>query len=335
VTISDVAKHAGVSVSLVSRVTNADPTLVVKDDTRERVLDAIRELGYQPNAAARGLRIARTSTIGILIPDLANATYAAIVAGAEERAGELDHVVLIGAPGADTEAWAAGYARLARLGRVDGLLIATAVADRAFEQLLASSRFPLVLVNRRLAGFHGSVRVRDEQAAAAAVRHLVELGHRRIAHLAGPLAADTAARRLEGFRAAMREAGLPLEPELVVEAGYDEESGGRGMTELLGRADAPTAVVVANVRAAVGALKSLRERGLAAPAFMSVVAIHDTPVAQYVEPALTTVTLPLHEMGRAAVDALMTAVDGGEATDVIVESAPQLVVRASTATPSR
>jgi LacI family transcriptional regulator len=198
---------------------------------------------------------------------------------------------------------------------------------------LRTSQVPWVLVNRTLAGSHRYVILDDERGSELAVEHLVELGHRRIAHLAGPAGADTGRRRLAGYLAAMHSAGLEVGPHSVEHADYTPAGGAAALDRLLATSAPPTAVFVANVASAVGALHAVHARGLAVPADLSVVAIHDMPLASHLVPALTTVRMPLEALGRRALELLARHGPEDTITEVVTEPV-ELVVRGSTAPPA-
>jgi DNA-binding LacI/PurR family transcriptional regulator len=179
VTLADVATLARVDPSVVSRVINRDTRLVIKDETRARVVAAIQQLRYYPNAAARSLRTAQSGTFGLLIPDFANPIYAEIIKGAEQAATEHDALLLTGTALEDRPE---RYVRMLASGRVEGLLLASdRIPPEAVEAMVATGR-PVVSVNQRIAGVQRMILADDERASRIAVRHLIELGHRRIAH---------------------------------------------------------------------------------------------------------------------------------------------------------
>jgi LacI family transcriptional regulator len=330
VRLVDVANAAGVGASIASRVLNGDPTVSIRPETRERILAAAREFNYRPNAFARGLKLARTTTLGMVVPNLAYPVNAEIIRGAERRAAAAGYVMLL----ADSEEFlqaGEAFERLLRERRVDGLLIASATTSEAALAELAREGFPFVLVNRRVGRLGPSVTVDDSRGMQLGVEHLIALGHRRIAHIAGPKDADTARRRLAGFRAAIREAGLRLPSALVSEASMDEESGYAAMERLLAETPRPTAVAVWSLASAVGALAAARRRRISVPAELSFVGFHDAPIASYLDPPLTTVRMPLREMAERSVDVLLELVAGERASSFVVETAPVLVERASTA----
>jgi LacI family transcriptional regulator len=308
--------------------------VTIRDATRERILSAARELDYRPNAFARGLKLARTMTIGMTIPNLAYPVNAEIIRGAERRAAAAGYVILL----ADAEEFLqAGdaYRMLLLEQRVDGLLIASGSTNEPVLEELARQRLPIVLVNRRVRRVGPSVTVDDAGGTELAVAHLVGLGHRAIAHLAGPADADTARRRLLGFRSAMRAAGLRVPSSFVVESPLDEEGGMQATRQLLALDRRPTAVVVWSLAAAVGALAAARRAGVAVPAELSVIGFHDAPIAAYLDPPLTTVRMPLAEMAEQSVDTLIRIVEGERLESLVIEAPPVLVERASTAPPPR
>jgi LacI family transcriptional regulator len=323
--LRDVAAAAGVDASVVSRVLSGDARLSVRPETRQRVLEAASRLNYRPNTAARTLKTARTMAIGMLVPDLANVNYATIAQGAEERAAAAGYMLLV-ASGSASE-------RMAGLhGRIDGLLIGMATRETPRLGDFGGG-MPALLVNRREPCGIPSVTVDDEAGAALATGYLVSLGHRRVGHVAGPQNADTARRRLGGFASALRAAGVAVSPESIAETSFDEAGGHVAATRLLRLDPPPTALFVGNVRAAVGAMAAARRLGLRIPEDVSIVAFHDAPFVPYLDPPLTTVRMPLEEMGRHAVDNLLELIGGRAVQDELVATPPELVVRASAAPP--
>jgi LacI family transcriptional regulator len=330
VTLSDVAALARVDRSVVSRVVNGDPKLNIRPETRQRVLETIDKLGYRPNAAARSLRTARAYMFGLFIPDFANPVYAEIIKGAETAAARLGYGLMT----ASSEGVRLGlshYIDLLGQGRVDGLLFAGDDSGHEGERLRALG-LPWVLVNRRMPGSERYVVLDDEHGSHLAVDHLVALGHRRIAHLAGPDTADTARRRRAGYASAMAKAGLPVDPRLIAHADYTPAGGTAAMTSLLATDEPPTAVFVANVASAVGALHAAYEQGFSVPRDVSVIAVHDMPLAGHLVPPLTTVRMPLEELGRRALELLATRGPEETIAEVVTESV-EVAVRDSTAPP--
>lgn len=325
----DVARLAGVHVSTVSRVLRGSPQLNIRPETRVRIQEAAAELRYRPNAVARALRLATTGTLGMLVPSLRNPVYSEITRGAFERAWERSFVVVIAEDrgGGDAER---AYERLVQAGRIDGLLIAGSHPDSILPQRAAEAPVPFVFVNRRQPDHH-SVSMHEEDAGALAARHLLALGHRRLAHLAGPENIDTARRRLTGFVAVTAAAGV--EPA-ITHAAFDEGAGHDAMQRLLDVPELPTAVFTSNFNQAIGAAAAAREAGIRIPEDLSLVTYDDDPISGYLFPPLTTIRMPMHEMGMTAVDAILDRIEGrGAAEDITVPTPPELVVRSSTAPP--
>ena len=328
-TLGDVARAAGVHVSTVSRVLTDAPRHRVSPETRERVRRVAAELKYRPNDVARALRTACSGALGMLVPSLRNPVYAEITRGAFRRAWERGLVVVLAEDvgGEDAER---AYERLVQKSRIDGLLIAGARPGSILAAQAADVPVPFVYVNRRQPGAH-NVSMREEDAARVAAEHLLGLGHRRLGHLAGPRDIDTARRRLSGFRAAAKAGGAAV---AVVHAAFDEREAYRAMGELVARAPRPTAVFTSNFNQAIGALAAARGARLDVPRDLSLVTYDDDPIGEFLAPALTSIRMPLQELGVAAVDAMLGRLDGRPPEDVTVGTAPELVVRASTARPA-
>jgi LacI family transcriptional regulator len=323
--LRDVAEAAGVDPSIVSRVLSGDGGLTVRPETRRRVLEAASRLAYRPNTAARALKTRRTMAIGMIVPDLTNVAYATIALGADERASRAGYALLV-ATGSVRD-------RLDAIdGRIDGLLVGIATSETIRIGDLGGP-VPTVLVNRHELLGLPSVTVDDAAGSALATEHLLSLGHTRIGHVAGPQNSDTGRRRLDGYLRAMRAAGIEPAADWIAEASYDEAGGELAASRLLLASERPTALFVANIRAAIGTLAASRRLGLAVPRDLSLVGFHDAPVAMYLDPELTTVKMPLREMGSAAVESLLALLDGRRVENVRVAAPPELLVRASTAAP--
>jgi LacI family transcriptional regulator len=330
VRLEDVARRAGVSKSIASRVLNGYPGLSVRPETRERITLAARTLDYRPHAAARGLKRAETGALGFLVPPLTNVAYVRIVRGAFLRALERDFVVLL-AEDFDGRQADETFTRLVQTGRVDGLIVASARPRHPLLGSLDGHAVPHVFANRGVPGSNRNVVMDDARASAAALDHLLALGHRRIAHVAGPTELDPSRRRADGFREHAAASGLAPAP--VHESELSEEGGARAARALLGRYPELTALYTSTIGQAIGVLHVLWELGLDVPADLSVVAYDDVPLAAYLRPPLTAVRMPLAELGAAAVDALVAQLSGGEPHDVLVETPAEVVARRSTAPP--
>jgi len=331
-TITDVARLAGVHPSTVSRALHrAD--LPLRPETRRRVLAAVARLEYRPSPIARGLRLRRTRTLGMLVPDITNPFFPPIIRGAEEAARERGYELVL-CNTDDTPERETAMLHLLRERQVDGLLIATSRMADATIASLRRERFPFVLLNRgsRVAA-DLAVEVDNERAAEEVVDHLARLGHRRIAHIAGPLSTTTGAERAAGYHKAIRARGLATEKALVSEAdAYSEWAGHAAAARLLGIA--PTAIFAANDLLALGALRGVRESGLRVPRDVSLVGVNDIPMVGLIDPPLTTVRVPQREMGEIATKMLIAALEGEPVTRRRVLLDTTLVVRGSTAAPA-
>jgi LacI family transcriptional regulator len=308
--------------------------LPLRPETRRRVLAAVERLEYRPSVIARGLRLRRTRTLGMLVPDIANPFFPPIIRGAEEAARERGYELVLCNTDDSPERETASL-RLLRERQADGLLIATSRTADATLAAVRRERFPFVLVNRgsRVAG-DLSVEVDNERLASAVVAHLASLGHRRIAHIAGPLSTTTGAERAAGYRDALRAHGIASERALVAEAtAYSDEAGYVAATALL--AERPTAIFAANDLLMLGALRALREADLAVPHDMSLVGVNDIPLVGLIDPPLTTVRVPAREMGQVGTRMLIAVLEGERLARKRVLLDTQLIVRGSTAAPSR
>jgi DNA-binding LacI/PurR family transcriptional regulator len=329
VTIADVAKATGVSPGAISRILNNDPTLNVRDETKETVRRAIAELGYIPNPQARGLRLARSGSLAMIVPEINSPAFVAIIQGAQRAAYELGYSMLIGGIGEEGENPNLA-ARILSGNRVDGFLISTGKQEA--RQLAAVQQLgaPAVLVNRYLNERFPHVMLDDEAGVALTVRHLAELGHERIGFL-GSTRRFLGTRRLTGFKQGLAQCGLRFDKRFVVNCGYDREGGEAGAHAVLALIDRPTAVFATNHLVAAGVLRVARQRGLSVPGALSVASFYDGPVADLLTPAITSVAYPLDQLGYEAVRMLVRLIVGDllVATGVTIQPTG-LVIRQST-----
>lgn len=331
-TIKDVSRRAGVSVGTVSNVLNA-PELV-SDDTRSRVEEAIEALGYRPSRVARSLQARRSHLIGFSLPDLPPGTHKQwldtflhAVADTGAASG-LDIVLLHSRPGSGP---VDRYREAIRRGDVDGFIVTGVDYRDPVVRFLVQTGFPFVAFGRTEAGRPFPwVDVDGAAGVAAAVRHMWELGHRRIALVAWPEGSRVADDRAEGYRRGMAELGLPLSGELVVRAENSVDEGRRAFRQLMSVSPAPTAVVAVHDLLALGLCQAAREAGLAVGEEFLVTGFDDTTMAQFAEPPLTSLRQPLDEVGRTAVELLVGWIEGSDTRDRGVLLAPELMVRGST-----
>jgi LacI family transcriptional regulator len=334
VTITDVARAANVHASTVSRVLNARAELSLLPETRERVIAAATRLGYRPSALARGLRLRRTFTLGMLVPDITNPVFPPIIKGVEGAAHARGyHLILCNTD--DSFEREASYLRVLREWRIDGLLIASSsTRDDTIEEL-RREKVPFVLMNTASrASDDLAVAPDNRQGVAAALDHLIELGHRRIGLIAAPQTTMAGQERLLAARATLRRHHLVQDEALVAVAeSFSEESGYRAARRLLLDGEPPTAIFAANDLIALGALRLAREVGLQVPNDLSIVGFNDIPLSELFDPPLTTVHVPQEEMGLLAASLLIDQVEGRRIgrRQVVLETG--LEIRGSTAPP--
>jgi LacI family transcriptional regulator len=333
-TLKLVAARAGVSLATAARVLRNDPTLSVRPATRERVMAAAHDLGYRPNRLASGLRTRRTGTIGLVLPDPQNVAWGETLRGVERAAAEREYVVVVSdAHGPTLDAQQ--LSRFVLESRMDGLLVAFATIEDALVAQIVGRGLPLVPINSRSANVDASVTMDDARGSRLAVDHLAGLGHVRIGFLAGRADTDVGRRREAGYRAAMADHGLPVDPTWVLAGDYTERTArdlARGLLRTPPGAR-PTAFFTVNLQSALGFRAAVREAGARIPDDVSLVTMDDHPFLDHTDPALTAVRLPMAEMGELGVAMLLGIVEGGAMGHAVTSTPPQLVVRRSTAPP--
>lgn len=330
-TMKQVAARAGVSISTVSHVINN--TRVVSDDVRQRVLAIIDELRYIPSAVARSLKNDKTNTIGVLVPNSSNPYFAELTRWIEEAAFQLGYNIILCNThgGADKQT---AYLRLLMEKRIDGLVLVASGADADRELLLRHETVPIVQLERALPGLGADlVAAGQEEGGYAVTRHLIALGHRAIACVAGPADLPRTKERVGGFARAMGEAGLPVPAERILHTEFTSAGGYAAMTALLHAAEPPTAVFVTSDLMALGALCAAGGAGVRVPAQLSIAGYDDIDAARYATPPLTTVATPRHAMARLAIEQLIERIRGAAPTLRSTALPNTLVVRASTAPP--
>ena len=339
VTLRDVARRSGVHPATASRALNPATRMLVSEETAGRVLSAAAALGYRPNTVARSLRTRRSHTIGVLIPDLTNPLFPPIVRGLEDRLAADGYVALIGNTDADDERELMVF-ELMRARHVDGFVLATATTHNRVLEEAAQAGLLVVLVNRLSEEFSfPSVSVDNDRGIRLAVSYLAGLGHRRIAHVAGPQDTSTGRERLRGFERALADAGLAASPALITHAAaFAIEEGYRCTRELLGAGNGTggpvcTAIAAGNDMLAIGCYKALEEAGLRCPEDVSVIGFNDMPFIDRLRPPLSTIAFPHYQVGTEAAQLLLERLAGDERPVRSLHLAPELVVRGSTGPP--
>jgi LacI family transcriptional regulator len=333
-TLRDVAAAAGVHPATASRALNPATRSLLNQETAHRVLEVAASLGYRPNAMARGLKTSRSYTIGVVVPDLRNPLFPPIARGIEDRLERDGYTSLLANTDNDPEREQLSFDAL-RARQVDGYITASARRQHPLLQELAANGRPLVLVNRATDDPSlPSVVPDDRDGMRKAVAYLAALGHRRIAHLAGPVELSTGVHRWEGYVGGMEAVGLPVDPSLhLTGRRFTEAEGARLCRELLDRRARFTAVLAANDLMALGCIDALREAGLACPADVSVVGFNDMDWSDRFSPPLTTVRVPHHALGVAAADLLLERLADPAAPAPHVMLPVELVIRDSAQPP--
>ena len=334
VRLRDIAQRLGLSVMSVSRALRDSPDIAAA--TRARVRAAAHELGYVPNITARGLRTRSTTLLGVVVPSLLDPVFARLIAGLEERAREVGYELLTAQSQnlADRED-ACLRSFLAR--RVDGVFVwpAARLAPEAqsYEELRQRGQKLVVLgpVHPFCAGFL-SVSSHDLPASLKATEHLLSLGHREIVHLRGPALSPSSRDRFEGYRRALRQAGLEVDDRLVFNAGNTIENGHTAALQMLHEGVRPSAIFAANDAVAIGAMEALLLQGLKIPQRVSVVGFGNIPLAGYCQVPLTTVRQPKRALGAAAMDLMLRLLRGEPVISALLPA--ELVIRASSGPPS-
>jgi LacI family transcriptional regulator len=335
-TLRDVAASAGVHVATASRALNPQTRQLVNADTARRVIRAADKLGYRPNPIARGLKTAKSGTIGVVLPDLTNPLFPPIVRGIEDVL--LAHGVSALIVNTDNDAEREAQLVTSLLSRqVEGLVVATALLDHPLLAKLREQRLPLVLVNRRTTGLDAaSVTPDDAAGIKLAINHLADLGHVRVAHLAGPRTTSTGVTRANAFLAGCRERGLSADERLLVRCdAWSESEGARAFARLLDSGVEPTAVVAGNDLIALGCYDVLRERSLRCPERFSIVGFNNMPFLDKCSPPLTTIAVAHQQVGHEAARMLLELIDEPDRPARSVLIPPSLVIRGSTAPPHR
>jgi LacI family transcriptional regulator, galactose operon repressor len=308
-TIRDVARLSGVSPMTVSRVINDSER--VSPETRKRVEDAISELGYVPSRLARGLSRQRTGTLAVIVPDVANPFFTAVVRAAEEVARRADYHVILCDTRADLSVERDVIEELIAH-RVEGMVIAP-VSDRSAMHLMRLAAFgvPFVLIDRTIPGVDCDVVLGDSSGGARQlVDHLVSLGHRRIGFIVESDDVSTARDRRKGYEAALNAAGIALDPALVAQAAPDPSGGSVGMARLLELAERPTAVFTVNNLVALGAIEAVRAAGLEVPDDVALVCFDDIEYASRLYPFLTAMEQPAQTFGTLGTQLLLERIEG-------------------------
>jgi LacI family transcriptional regulator len=327
-TIREVAEQAGVSYATVSHVINN--TRLVSQETRERVLTAMAALDYRPNALARSLRQGKTNTLGLVLPDSANPFFAEISRSIEDEAFKKGYSVFLCNTELDTER-ELFYVDVLSKKQVDGIIFVAAGDQADSLDFLVQRNMPVVMIDRDVPNVQVDAVLSDNQLGGyLATRHLLELGHSRIACIAGSSSITPSAERLIGYRRALEEAGRPYDEQLIVRGDYHAQSG-LELTHFILKLDPrPTAIFALNDLMALGALRAAAEAGYSVPRDLAVVGYDDLELAHFTNPPLTTIAQPKKEIGAQAVNLLVERISHKSRPPSRLVLPPELIVRRST-----
>lgn len=327
-TIKDVAALAGISYTTVSHVVNK--TRPVSEEVRVKVEAAIKSLDYVPSAVARSLKAKTTATIGLLVPNSLNPYFAELARGIEDYCERNGYCVIL-CNSDDNPDKQRSYLRVLLEKRIDGLIVASAGGDAGLAAGLAAVRTPMVIVDRGLEGIDAdSVRIDHEYGAWLATRHLLDLGHRDIACIGGPAHTSVAQMRLAGYCRALKEAGVEVPQERMLESDFTSTGGYNAAARLLEK-NPPSAIFAGNDVMGIGVLRAAAERNIRVPSELSVIGFDDIQMSRYVYPALTTVGQSILQLGEMAAELLLRRIaTPALATDQRIVT-PSIVLRESTA----
>jgi LacI family transcriptional regulator len=327
-TIREVAESAGVSYATVSHVINN--TRLVSPETRQRVLTAMEALNYRPNALARSLRQGKTNTLGLVLPDSANPFFAEISRGIEDEAFKKGYSVFLCNTELDTQR-ELFYVDVLSKKQVDGIIFVAAGDQPDSLEYLRQRNMPVVMIDRDLPNVEVDAVLTDHSLGGyLATRHLLELGHTRIACIAGPSSITPSAERITGYRRALEEAGLPCDETLILRGDYHAQSGMEITHTILQMDPRPTAIFALNDLMALGALRAAAEEGCSVPSDLAVVGYDDLELAHFTNPPLTTIAQPKKEIGAQAIHLLVDRMSHKNRPPMRVVLPPELIVRRST-----
>ncbi|WP_114974873.1 substrate-binding domain-containing protein [Vibrio cholerae] len=327
-TMKDIARLAGVSTSTVSHVINK--SRFVSDEIAERVNNAAQQLNYAPSALARSLKMNRTKTIGMLVTTSTNPFFGEVVKGVERSCYHQGYNLILCNTEGDNQRMKASINTLLQK-RVDGLLLMCSTLEG--ERLDVFDRYPDIPIVVMDWGpiLFASDKIQDNslQGGYMAAKHLIECGHKEIGCITGPLIRHQAQMRYEGYKRALAEAGVAINPDWIVESDFECEGGYQAFEKLYQRGKLPSALFVSNDMMAMGVIQAASQRGFRVPDDLSLIGYDDVHIAKFMTPALTTIHQPKYRLGKAAIDTLLYRLENPDTTAQVVQLEPTLVVRNS------
>lgn len=329
VTMKDVAVKAGVSVTTVSHVINK--TRFVSADAIEKVNTAINQLGYYPSAIARSLKSDQTHTIGMIIPNSSNPYFAEIIHEIEKNLFKAGYNLILCNSG-DSQARQAAYIRVLMEKRIDGLIIISSGTDKELVDLLSKHRLPKVIIDRKVDGIEADLVETDNYAGGySATNHLVKIGHKEIACISGPKYLSSACERVEGYLNCLKDHGIKINANFLVEGDFKSFGGFEAMKKLLKLQNRPTAVFVSNDLMALGALCATHEENISIPDELSIIGFDDIKLATYSSPPLTTIAHQKKRIGEVVADVIGSRIKDKCREYEQAHLKPKLIIRRSTA----
>lgn len=302
-TMKDVAKRAGVSMTTVSHVINQ--TRYVSDELTARVKQAMQELNYYPNTLASSLRSGKTKIIGLVIPDISNQFFAEISRRIEDNGYEYGYSVILCNTDDDITK-EKRYIDVLIAKQVDGIVFISAGGESNNLEKTLDSHIPIVVVDRDMENIAADIVLVDNAVGGyTAARHLIQLGHRRIACITGQSPVTPSAQRVQGYKRALQETGIPIDEKLIVSGDFRYESGHQAMVKLLSLEPLPTGVFACNDMMAIGAVQAVNDHGLRIPEDISMIGFDNIPFSQTTYPTLTTIAQPFDAMAKLIVDLLI------------------------------
>lgn len=330
-TISDIAQRANVSKATVSRVIN-NKSEGVGEETKQRILDIIKELNYQPSLIARGLVIKRIHSIGLIIPDIANPFFPQLARGAEDSALKRGYNLFLCNSDNNMEKEKI-YINAFIKKSVDGVILTSSLSKSNIQyQLLKERNIPFILLDRYIEGMEQETGVflDNEEGAYQATSYLLKNGHERIAFISGPFSVTTAWHRFQGYQKAHYDKGVPIDYQLIREGEYRLETGREFIEELLVKNVPFTAVFAGNDMIAIGALKALKRQHIKVPDSVEVIGFDNIDLSALIEPALSTVAQPTYDMGALGAEMLIDLIEGKEIKQNNFYLRPELILRETT-----
>ncbi|EOD01782.1 LacI family DNA-binding transcriptional regulator [Caldisalinibacter kiritimatiensis] len=330
VTIKDIAKHAGVSMTTVSKIIN-NKDQDISQATRDKVLKIMKEYNYVPNTIARSLVTKKTKTIGLVIPDIRNPFFPELARGAEDKANEEGYNIIFCNTDDDVSKEEKYISMLAEK-MVDGIIFTASSKRTSGFDILSKKSIPIILVDRDIdfVGVKGKIIVDNFQGAYEGVIHLLECGYKKIAFISGPLSSNTSICRLDGYKKALKSYEIDFKEECILEGDYKSEWGYKAVNTLLSKGIEFDGIFCGNDLIAIGAIKALKENNIVVPKEVGVVGFDDIYIANLVEPQLTSVKQPNYEMGYKAVEMLIDIIDNkkDKVEDLVLST--ELIKRNST-----